>query len=63
MDKKKQFVTPQVLQEVPIQLEKDLLTGSVQDVLTLRSMGIGVDYYDFSEVEGNTFTVDWDDEH
>lgn len=56
-------MSPRVVQDVPIQLEKDLLAGSVQNVMTLRSMGIGVDYYDFDEVEGNTFTVDWDDEH
>ena len=60
MDKKKQFVTPQVLQEVPVQLERDLLKGSVQDALTLTSMGIGVDYYDFSEeIDQNPYTVDW----
>lgn len=62
MKQKKCFVSPRVVQEVQIQLEKDLLAGSVQDVLTLRSMGIEVEHYDFSEVDGNTFTVDWEDE-
>ena len=61
MRKKKVFVSPRVTQDVQIQLEKDLLAGSVHDALTMRSMGIGVDYYDFEEVEGNTFTVDWDE--
>lgn len=61
MRKKKAFISPRVTKEVWIQLEKDLLVGSVHDALTLRSMGMGVDYYDFEEVDGNTFTVDWDE--
>ena len=60
MSKKKPFVSPRAIQEVRIQLEKDLLAASVHDALTIRSMGIDVDYYDFEEVDGNTFTVDWD---
>lgn len=34
MQMKKQFVTPRVVQEVQIQLEKDLLGGSVKDNTT-----------------------------
>ena len=62
MKRKKQFVTPRVLQEVPVQLERDLLQGSVQNELLLKSMGIGVDNYDFSEdIEDNPYSVEWFD--
>ena len=62
MKRKKQFVTPRVLQEVQIQLEKDLLQGSVQNGLTLKSMGIGVENYDFnlSEQETEGYSVYWE---
>ena len=61
MKLKKPFVTPRVVQEVSIQLERDLLAGSVQNALTLESMGIGVDYYDFSEeTEGNSYSIYWE---
>ena len=59
--KKKQFVTPRVLQEVQVRLEKDLLQGSVQNAMKITSMGIGVENYDFSdEIEDNPYTVEWD---
>lgn len=58
---RKQFVTPRVNQQVQIQLEKDLLTGSVQNAMKITSMGIEVENYDFSdEVEDNPYTVEWD---
>lgn len=58
---KKQFVTPRVNQQVQIQLEKDLLQGSVQNAMKITSMGIEVDNYDFSdEVENNPYTIEWD---
>ena len=60
MKRKKQFETPKVIQEVSIQLEKDLLGGSVQNVLTLRSMGIGVENYDFSEDNDEGYSVYWE---
>ena len=60
MGKKKQFVTPMVLQEVQIQLEKDLLGESLQNGLKLRSMGIEVQNYDFSDDEEATYCVEWD---
>jgi len=59
MDKKKQFVTPRVLQEVQVQLEKDLLQGSVQNVAKIVSMGIDVENYEFSDAEDATYYVDW----
>lgn len=62
MSKKKQFVTPRVLQEVQIQLEKDLLDfGSTQNVTKLQSMGIDVENYDFSEGNTEGYTVEWYD--
>ena len=57
---KKQFVTPRVIQQVPIQLEKDLLQGSVQNVTKLESMGIASDYFDFSEDNADGYIVDWE---
>lgn len=61
MSKKKQFVRPMVLQDVQVQLEVDLLRGSVQNVMKVTSMGIDVDNYDFSEeIDQNPYTVEWD---
>ena len=61
MSKKKQFVRPRVLQEVQVQLEVDLLQGSVQNAMKVTSMGIDVDNYDFSEeIDQNPYTVEWD---
>ena len=60
MRMKKQFVTPRVVQQVQVCLEKDLLQGSVQNATRLMSMGIGVENMDFSEdIEDNVYTVDW----
>ena len=59
---KKQFVTPRVIQQVPIQLEKDLLQGSVRLDSTLSSMGQGVGNYTFSEdpeEESASYFVEW----
>ena len=61
MSKKKQFVTPRVLQEVRIQLEKDLLQGgSVRFDMKVSSMGQGVENYEFEESETATYFVDWE---
>lgn len=57
---KKQFVTPRVNQQVPIQLEKDLLQGSVQNVTKLESMGIASENFDFSDSQ-TEYTVEWYD--
>ena len=58
---KKQFVAPRVLKQVQVQLEVDLLQGSVQNAMRITSMGIGVDNIDFSEeIEDNPYTVEWD---
>ena len=56
---KKQFVTPRVIQQVPVQLEKDLLQGSVQNVTKLQSMGIESENFDFSENNADGYTVEW----
>lgn len=62
MKNKKQFVTPLVLQEVQVRLEKDLLAGSLQNELKLRSMGIEVQNYDFSEeITDNPYSVYWEE--
>ena len=48
MNKKKVFVSPRVLQEVQIQLEKDLLGDSVLRSTTITSIGQGEETYTFS---------------
>ena len=61
MKRKKPFVAPRVIQEVSVQLEKDLLGASVQEALSITSMGIGVDHYDFSEeIDNNPYGVYWE---
>ena len=60
MKRKKQFVTPRVLQEVSVQLERDLLGGSIQNDLTLKSMGMAVENYDFSEDNPEGYSVYWE---
>ena len=60
MSMKKQFVTPRVNQQVPIQLEKDLLQGSVQNATKLESMGIASENFDFSDSQ-TEYTVEWYD--
>lgn len=59
MRMKKQFVTPRVNQQVPVQLEKDLLQGSAQNVAKLKSMGIVDENFDFSEGNADGYTVEW----
>lgn len=62
MNKKKVFVTPGVIQEVQVQLEMDLLQGSVQNATRVTSMGMAADYFDFSnEIENNPYTVEWEE--
>lgn len=56
---RKQFVTPRVIQQVHVQLEKDLLQGSVQNVTKLQSMGIASENFDFSENNPDGYTVEW----
>lgn len=56
-------MTPKVIQEVPIHLEKDLLAGpSVRYNMQVTTMGQVVEDYTFSE-DGTTtdgYTVEWD---
>ncbi len=61
MKRRKQFVTPKVVQQVQVQLDRDLLQGSVQNTTKIVSMGIDVENYDFSEeIQDNPYTVEWD---
>ena len=54
-------MTPKVVQQVQVQLDRDLLQGSVQNTTKIVSMGIDVENYDFStDVEDNPFTVSWE---
>lgn len=59
MNKKKQFVTPKVVQQVQICLEKDLLVGPSQTV-TASSMGQPVDYFEVDGEGDDAITVDWE---
>ena len=62
MYQRKKFVTPRVVQEVPVQLEKDLLQGPSSGLrTTIISAGQAVEMYDFSEDSpNNDYTVEWD---
>ena len=63
MKRKKQFVSPRVIQEVQVQLEKDILQDSVRLNMKVSSMGQGVGTYlftDNAEDEDATYFVDWD---
>ena len=59
MNKKKLFVTPKVVQEVQICLEKDLLVGP-SGTMTDSSMGQPVDYFEVDGEGDNAITVEWD---
>lgn len=49
-----------VLQQVQIQLEKDLLLdGSTQNAMRMDGMGIDLENYDFSEGNTGGYTVEW----
>ena len=61
MKRKKPFEAPRVIQNISVQLEKDLLGASIQEALTITSMGIAVDHYDFSEeIDNNPYGVYWE---
>lgn len=57
MSKKREYKTTMVLQQLPIALEEDLLTGSVVD-----NSGSGTDDQDVEEYDWNDpgFNHDWD---
>lgn len=56
MKRKKQFVTPKVLQVVQIQLEKDLLAGpSVTENMRIVSMGQERVEHDFTEQTAESY--------
>lgn len=56
MKRKKQFVTPKVLQVVQIQLEKDLLAGpSVTENMRIVGMGQERVEHDFTEQTAESY--------
>ena len=59
MSQKKEFVSPRVLQDVQIRLEKDFLQGSVQNALRMDEMGIDLEHYDVSEGNTDGYTLEW----
>ena len=60
MKRRKQFVTPRVIQEVQVQLERDLLGDSIQHKANVISAGQAVEYYELSEDGSTDYTVEWD---
>ena len=64
MNQKKRFVSPRVVKEVQIQLEKDLLTGlSAQYRMTVSAMEQDLEVFDFAPgtaEDPNEYTADWD---
>ena len=48
MKRKQPYKAPAILREVRLQLEGELLTGSVVDHIEVTSMGQEVDNYDFN---------------
>ena len=64
MNQKKRFVSPRVVKEVQVQLEKDLLTGlSAQYRMTVSAMEQDLEVFDFAPgttEDPNEYTADWD---
>lgn len=62
MKRKKQFVTPRVVQEFSVELERGILTDSAG--LTATSMGQDLEVFDFTPAadgeQENEFNVVWD---
>ncbi len=56
MKRKQPYKAPAILREVRLQLEGELLSGSVVDHIEVTSMGQDVENIDFS---GDTFNHDW----
>ena len=56
MKRKQPYKTPLILREVRLQLEGELLTGSVADNIEVTTMGQEVEEYDFSS---DNFNHDW----
>ena len=52
MKKRKTFESPRVLRQVEVQLERDLLGGSIRFNTTVISMGQEVESYDFTPETG-----------
>jgi hypothetical protein len=48
MKRKQPYKAPVILREVRLQMEGDILTGSVADHIDVTSMGQEVDNYDFN---------------
>jgi len=55
MKAKKQFMTPLVLQTVPVNLEEDLLFGASAD---LKVLAAGQDYFEWNMNVDDVYTVD-----
>ncbi len=56
MNKKKQFKSPTILQNVEVCLERDILQDSVGPDMRVNSMGQGVNTLDY---ESGDYTAEW----
>lgn len=56
MNKKKQFVSPMILQRVEVCLERDILQDSVAYNLRVNSMGQELNTLDY---ESGDYTAEW----
>ncbi len=61
MKRKQPYKAPEILREVRLQMEGDILTGSVADHIDVTSMGQEVDNYNF-DFSGNSdgFNHTWE---
>lgn len=57
MSKMNTYQTPRVLQDLPLELESEILAGSVSEKTTVKSTGQEVEEYDFSTT---SFNQDWE---
>lgn len=61
MNKKKQFVSPKILQNMEICLENDILQESFNKNSGVYTMGQGVETYEFTnDGESGEYTAEWD---
>ncbi len=61
MKRRKQFVTPRVVQVAEVCLEKDLLGNSLEDKNGISSMGQQLNEMNFADGNPDGYEVDWNE--
>ena len=61
MKRRKQFVTPKVIQVAEVCLEKDLLGTSLEDKNGISSMGQPLNEMNFADGNPDGYEVDWNE--